>query len=253
MQYTMKLAPEPFRAVQAGYKSIELRLNDEKRQALRPGDTIVFSNTEDPAQTVTKEVAALHVFSDFAALYRKLPLLRCGYTPFTLPKASPADMEAYYPPEEQKRSGVVGIELREEPLQRYLAGHTGAMWLCADYETALREIRAGQKTTHWIWYILPQLHGLTGDTVTEYYGLRGRREAQAFLDHPLLGARLREMAEALLTLGQEDPVVIFGKTDAYKLRACMTLFDALSPEDVFDAVLERYCLGGRDADTLAIL
>lgn len=111
MLHTMRLHPAPFAGIADGTKTIELRLYDEKRKQIRVGDTICFVCTDDARASLTARVIALHVFDSFAALYRALPLLRCGYTPETLPHADPADMEAYYSHEEQAQYGVVGIEL----------------------------------------------------------------------------------------------------------------------------------------------
>lgn len=254
MLYQMKLNEKPFRALQAGYKSIELRLNDEKRRQLQIGDEITFTCIPHPEESVTKKVKALHQFADFAELFASLPLLKCGETPFTLPEAKPEQMNAYYSEEQQKKYQALGIELEEVPLQRFLAGHSGAIPDCSGYETALAEIRAGQKKTHWIWYILPQIKGLTPDTVTEYYALQNKQEAREFLHHPVLGARLLEMTEALLCLPVSDPVCIFSLTDAYKLRNCMTLFSEIAPEQpVFQEALSKFCLGMKDSRTLQIL
>lgn len=108
----MKLNPEPFLKIACGYKTIELRLNDEKRQAVRVGDRIVFEITDGSGQTLETEVTALHHFADFAELYEALPLDRCGYLPEELESASPADMEAYYSLEKQEKYGVLGIGVR---------------------------------------------------------------------------------------------------------------------------------------------
>lgn len=254
MMHEMKLRPEPFRAVRDGYKSVELRLYDEKRRSIAVGDEIVFACTENACETVTKKVSSLHVFSDFAELYRGLPLLKCGYTPFTLPFAKPEDMADFYPVEEQRLNKVVGIELEEAPLQRFLAGHSGSLPDCSDYHTALNEIRNGMKSTHWIWYIFPMIKGLTSDRVTEYYALDDVEEAREFYNHPLLGQRLREITCAALELDCCDPVSVFGTIDAYKMRACMTLFGELFAEDeIFERMLEKYCMGTRDERTMEIL
>lgn len=108
--HKMKLRPEPFEKIKAGEKTIELRLFDEKRQQIRPGDEIEFTNTAT-GETLRKTVIKLHRFDSFAALYRALPLLQCGYTQEDVAQADPADMEAYYSAEEQAKYGVVGIEL----------------------------------------------------------------------------------------------------------------------------------------------
>ncbi|MBR0483767.1 MAG: DUF1810 family protein [Oscillospiraceae bacterium] len=254
MHYQMKLNEKPFRALQAGYKSIELRLNDEKRQQLQTGDEITFTCIPHPEESITKKIKALYKFADFAELFASLPLLKCGETPFSLPEAKPEQMNLYYSQEQQKKYQALGIALEEVPLQRFLAGQTGAMPDCSGYETALKEIRSGYKSTHWIWYILPQIKGLTPDTVTEYYALENKQEARAFLHHPVLGVRLLEMTEALLQLQTSDPVVIFGLTDAYKLRNCMTLFAEIAPEQtLFADTLSKFCLDTKDEKTLQIL
>ncbi len=108
--YTMKLHPEPFAMIKSGQKTIELRLYDEKRQMIRVGDSVTFTNTAD-GETIRATVAGLHRFSSFGELYEALPLLSCGYTEETVAHASASDMDAYYSTEEQARYGVVGIEL----------------------------------------------------------------------------------------------------------------------------------------------
>ena len=106
----MKLHPQPFANIKSGQKTIELRLYDEKRQKIRVGDTIVFTNTAT-GETLTVKVQKLHRFSDFTALYRSLPLLNCGYTEEDIAQASPDDMLQYYSLEQQAQYGVVGIEI----------------------------------------------------------------------------------------------------------------------------------------------
>lgn len=106
----MKLNPTPFGMIKSGRKTIELRLFDEKRQKIKAGDEIVFTNT-DTGETLSAKVLKLHQFDSFEALYQSLPLLQCGYTPEDVEQASPADMEQYYSAEEQKQYGVVGIEI----------------------------------------------------------------------------------------------------------------------------------------------
>ena len=111
MTHSMQLAPDPFRMVRAGTKTIELRLYDEKRRKLRIGDEIIFTCTEAPFETVETKVLDLYVFDSFAALYRALPLLECGYTEADIAGAAPEDMDLYYTKEEQNRFGVVGIRI----------------------------------------------------------------------------------------------------------------------------------------------
>ncbi len=108
--HKMNLNPEPFEMIKSGQKTIELRLWDEKRSKIKVGDSIVFTNTAN-GETVSAEVAALHLFESFDRLYSVLPLLKCGYTDENIDSASFTDMESYYSKEEQERFGVVGIEL----------------------------------------------------------------------------------------------------------------------------------------------
>ena len=106
----MKLNPGPFVMIKSGQKTIELRLCDEKRQKIKPGDTIVFTdNATGEAMTVT--VKKLHKFANFAQLYTSLPLLQCGYTEENIDDAKASDMQAYYSAQEQEKYGVVGIEI----------------------------------------------------------------------------------------------------------------------------------------------
>ncbi len=110
--YSMRLNAEPFALIERGEKSIELRLNDEKRQQLCVGDEIIFTHAQDGKKTLRCKICALHSFPNFQALYAALPLLQCGYTKDTVALAHPSDMEAYYSQEEQKKYGVLGIEIR---------------------------------------------------------------------------------------------------------------------------------------------
>ena len=108
--HKMNLQDSPFQKIKSGEKTIELRLLDEKRQKIKAGDTILFTNTAT-GETLRATVVKLHTFPSFAELYASLPLLQCGYTPEDIGAAHPADMEQYYSPEKQKKYGVVGIEL----------------------------------------------------------------------------------------------------------------------------------------------
>ena len=111
MTHKMKLNPDPFEMICSGKKTIELRLNDEKRQKIKVGDMIEFSQTET-GEKLTAEVIALHKFDSFAELYQKLPLLKCGYTKADIETAKPEDMDLYYTPEQQAKYGVLGIEIK---------------------------------------------------------------------------------------------------------------------------------------------
>ena len=111
------------------------------------------------------------------------------------------------------------------------------------YDMALQEIKDGQKRGHWIWFVFPQIKGLGHSYNSEFYGISGTKEAQAYLEHPLLGARLREISQAMLDCGNPSADDILGFPDVLKVRSCMTLFDMVSPNDIFKQVLEKYYEG----------
>ena len=120
-----------------------------------------------------------------------------------------------------------------------------------DYDIALAEIRAGKKASHWMWYIFPQLKGLGRSSTSEYYGLSGIKEAQAYLSDPILKARLIEITDAVIAHKDKSAEEIFGGIDAKKLRSCMTLFSIAAPDiPVFEAVLEQFFHGVPDRNTL---
>jgi uncharacterized protein (DUF1810 family) len=121
------------------------------------------------------------------------------------------------------------------------------------YATALAEISAGAKRSHWMWFIFPQLRGLGRSETAHYYGIASIEEAHAYLAHELLGSRYRESVEALQRLHTSDPVAVFGSIDAMKLRSSLTLFEAASPEPLFSAALDRWFGGERDAATQQML
>jgi uncharacterized protein (DUF1810 family) len=122
------------------------------------------------------------------------------------------------------------------------------------YDTALAELRAGRKRSHWMWFILPQLAGLGMSSTAQHFGIHGLAEARAYLAHPVLGPRLRDCARALADLDTADPVAVLGPVDALKLRSSMTLFARAEPgEPVFRQVLEQYYDGAEDPATVSLL
>jgi len=124
----------------------------------------------------------------------------------------------------------------------------------AAYDTALAELRAGRKRTHWIWFVFPQLRGLGSSANADYYGLSGLNEARAYLAHPILGQRLRQATEALLAQRPLSARAALGELDALKFRSCMTLFACAEPaEPVFGAALESFFAGEPDPRTLQLL
>ena len=110
MLHQMNLNTKPFEMICSGLKTIELRLNDEKRQAIEIGDEIEFSNNSDGRKLIVK-VRTIYKFPNFDELYHKLPLDKCGYQKDKLSQAKAEDMEAYYSKEKQERYGVLGIEI----------------------------------------------------------------------------------------------------------------------------------------------
>jgi uncharacterized protein (DUF1810 family) len=123
-----------------------------------------------------------------------------------------------------------------------------------DYPYALQEIKAGRKRSHWIWYIFPQLKGLGFSSMSEYYGIDGRAEAQAYIADPLLRARLVEISEALLALESNNPTQVMGYPDDLKLKSSMTLFAEVAPDiPVFEQVLQKFFAGEKDDKTLQLL
>ena len=124
----------------------------------------------------------------------------------------------------------------------------------SDYAAALAEVRRGRKTSHWMWYIFPQIAGLGQSSTARYYSIRDLEEAREYYAHPVLGQRLREISGALLELRGSDPVAVFGGIDSMKLKSSMTLFAVAAPDDpLFQQVLDKYYGGEQDVLTLRIL
>jgi uncharacterized protein (DUF1810 family) len=122
------------------------------------------------------------------------------------------------------------------------------------YLDALQEVGAGHKRSHWMWYIFPQIKGLGFSETSLFYAISGTLEAAAYLNHPVLGSRLKEISRALLQLKSSDPHEIFGSPDDAKLRSSMTLFTSLENSDpVFEQVLDKFFKGQKDQKTLRIL
>lgn len=135
-----------------------------------------------------------------------------------------------------------------DPLQRFVQAQQ------RDHAQALAELRAGRKTSHWIWYVLPQLRGLGSSPLSQHYGLAGRDEAAAYAAHPLLGPRLVECVQAMLGHAGLDAAQILGEVDALKFRSCLTLFAEVAPgERCFRDALQRFYGGEPDPATLRLL
>ena len=121
------------------------------------------------------------------------------------------------------------------------------------YATALAELRAGRKTTHWIWFVFPQVEGLGYSAMSQRYAVRSKSEAVAYLAHPLLGARLTECTRTILAVRDLSAHEIFGSPDDMKLRSSLTLFDAVDAGGFYREGLDRFFSGQRDPATLAVL
>jgi uncharacterized protein (DUF1810 family) len=135
-----------------------------------------------------------------------------------------------------------------------LARFVDAQQTMTRYDEVLRELAAGCKRSHWMWFVFPQLRGLGHSPFAQRYGLAGLAEAQAYAAHPLLGARLRECTRQIAALPNTTAEAVFGPVDALKLRSCLTLFELADPaEPAYAQVLQRWYAGARDARTLALL
>lgn len=119
------------------------------------------------------------------------------------------------------------------------------------YDTALAELRRGQKTGHWMWFMFPQVEGLGRSPTARFYAIADLDEARAFLAHPVLGPRLVDAVETILALPGHDAHAVFGSPDELKLRSCLTLFHAADPQEPsFQQALDKYFAGLPDPLTL---
>ena len=134
-------------------------------------------------------------------------------------------------------------------LARFVQAQDGGV-----HAQALAEVRRERKASHWMWFVFPQLRGLGFSPTARHYGLAGLDEARAYLAHPVLGPRLREVAGAAAGLEGRTAREVFGSPDDLKLRSSLTLFEAAAPgEPVFARALEALCGGERDGRTLELL
>jgi uncharacterized protein (DUF1810 family) len=133
-------------------------------------------------------------------------------------------------------------------LNRFLKAQEGV------YDRALSELKGGQKRTHWMWYIFPQIDGLGYSPTAKRYSIKSIEEAREYLNHPVLGKRLLECTEAVVAVRGGSVSEIFGYPDDLKFKSSMTLFEKIAgPGSVFASALDRYCHGERDAMTLRLL
>ena len=121
------------------------------------------------------------------------------------------------------------------------------------WNQALAELHAGRKTSHWMWFVFPQIAGLGSSAMARTYAIRDADEARAYLTHPVLGARLLATTQAAMA-APGDAQAIFGGIDAMKFRSSLTLFAAVADDPApFEAALDRFYTGQRDSHTLALL
>lgn len=134
-------------------------------------------------------------------------------------------------------------------LNRYLEAQEN------NYQHALSEIKKGRKRSHWMWYIFPQLKGLGFSETSQLYAIKDINEAKEYLNHSILGSRLKEISNELLKLEKTNAYAIFGSPDDLKLKSCMTLFSIVDTNDVnvFRKVIEQYYDGNYDQETIKLL
>jgi uncharacterized protein (DUF1810 family) len=133
-------------------------------------------------------------------------------------------------------------------LQRFVEAQHG------QFEQAVRELRNGRKRSHWIWYVFPQVHGLGRSPISRTFAIASLAEARAYLDHPLLGPRLRECTELMLAIENRTANEILGSPDDVKFRSSMTLFDrAAGGDNIFRQALHKYFTGIPDSLTISLL
>ena len=140
--------------------------------------------------------------------------------------------------------------MEKKSIERFLDAQNATY---AGYKQALEEVRNGRKVWHWIWYVFPQMRGLGHSERANYYGIANMEEAEDYLLNFTLNDRIHEISEALLQHQTKSAVSIFGALDAMKVQSSMTLFDAISPNDVFGKVLDQFYGGVRDKRTLELL
>ena len=140
------------------------------------------------------------------------------------------------------RGGEVSFDL-----DRFVKAQDSEMYTYAD---ALNEIKEGHKQGHWIWYVFPQIKGLGHSYKSEFYGIASTEEAKAYMGHPVLSKRLRDITGAFLNCNNPSAFNVLGFPDVLKVQSCMTLFDIVSPNDIFNDVLDKYYEGKRCEKTV---
>ena len=140
--------------------------------------------------------------------------------------------------------------------ERYIARYNLKRFVDAhhqNYANALEEIQRGQKRSHWMWYIFPQLRGLGRSSMANYYGIVDEDEAMMYLQHPVLGRHLFEITKEMLAINNKSIEDVLGEIDALKFRSSMTLFDMIYPNSIFSEALQKYYKGEADQLTIRLL
>lgn len=132
-------------------------------------------------------------------------------------------------------------------LTRFIEGYE------KDFDRALEEVQNGEKQTHWMWYIFPQIKGLGRSDTARFFSIQDLDEARAFLNDPYLGSNFRKICEVLLEQDTNNPQKIFGYIDSMKLHSSMTLFSEVDDDQIFLKVLDKYFRGEKDDQTLSII
>lgn len=137
----------------------------------------------------------------------------------------------------------------EQDLNRFIKAQENS------FADALSEIKSGRKRSHWMWYIFPQFKGLGLSETSKYYSIKDLDEAERYLNHPILGERLKLITKELLMLNENNANKVFGSPDDLKLKSCMTLFAKIdtSQENIFNAVLDKFFAGQNDVKTLTLI
>ncbi len=140
------------------------------------------------------------------------------------------------------------LDLTQHGLQRFVDAQNQV------YDSVCNELALGQKTSHWMWFVFPQLKGLGVSAIAKHFGLESKAEALAYWQHPILGTRLLECTTLVLAQPNTSALDIFGTTDALKFRSCMTLFSQVAPDEAaFKQALARFFDGKPDESTLKLL
>jgi uncharacterized protein (DUF1810 family) len=132
-------------------------------------------------------------------------------------------------------------------LSRFVSAQAGT------FDTAVAELRAGHKRTHWMWFVFPQMKGLGVSPTAQFYGLSSLDEATAYLQHPILGPRLEAAVEAVQASGAPSLHALFGAPDDLKFCSAMSLFAVAAPDGPYQGALDRWCAGDHDHRTTALL